>query len=524
MMMLRSTEYTQMLFLIFSTLVIVVMNDGFRNYLQIGWCSVAAALMFFIKINYGIAAFFVMAIVGLVTLVANRKAFVVLLLPYAITFSAICVIYKVSPGNYCIYGLELIKGYNEAMFLGLPASHPAVVASFVELVIFLILLSVGLKSSLWETSQRSIIKALPAVLIVLMLYALFYKNGFTRTDYLHFGNFFLTIPILAILMTFLFRIKNTLAIPCVLALMIISMYTIAANKPGGKMKIAKTETYYLVPFYHSLYTRHAKKYDEGNDSVIAKFRLSAADLSAIGSATVDIFPVEILLPVFNDLHYSPRPVPQSYTVYTHALDSLNGAFFSGPRKPAYVIIKNTAINNRYPVWDESLTKAALHFNYVFEKYLTFSNYTDTTEKFNPPYMLLKAGPVHAYPRFVALNKMEARLGERIPVSYPDSIPLYFSADIKSSLSSKLLELIYQPPSFTVTLYLNDGTTEKFAAKLPVMRQPCLINKLILTNDDLKNYLSGNLKANKTITAFSLAPDNKNATTGASVTFWKLDNY
>ncbi len=83
-------------------------------------------------------------------------------------------------------------------------------------------------------------------------------------------------------------------------------------------------------------------------------------LERIGAATVDVYPWEISLAWSNDLNWRPRPVFQSYSTYTPALDMMGVRHYRGPRAPRFVIYSHVAIDMGVPCAVDSRTWIELY--------------------------------------------------------------------------------------------------------------------------------------------------------------------
>lgn len=67
--------------------------------------------------------------------------------------------------------------------------------------------------------------------------------------------------------------------------------------------------------------------------------------------TVDVIPHDLAEVIASGLDYHPRPVIQSYSAYTPALQRLDMAHFAGPSAPDTLLVKLEGIDNRLPAFD-----------------------------------------------------------------------------------------------------------------------------------------------------------------------------
>src|SRR5262249_11995037 len=66
------------------------------------------------------------------------------------------------------------------------------------------------------------------------------------------------------------------------------------------------------------------------------------------TGTVDAIPWDAAPLIGSGLKYQPRPVPQSYSSYTPALQSLDLAHFKGPNAPETLFFRLEEIDGRLP--------------------------------------------------------------------------------------------------------------------------------------------------------------------------------
>ncbi len=75
----------------------------------------------------------------------------------------------------------------------------------------------------------------------------------------------------------------------------------------------------------------------------------------IGDSSVDIVPNLVDLVPANHFKWNPRPVFQSYSVYTPYLDAWNASHYAGPKRPDKLILQWESIDGRNPFFDEPFT-------------------------------------------------------------------------------------------------------------------------------------------------------------------------
>lgn len=100
--------------------------------------------------------------------------------------------------------------------------------------------------------------------------------------------------------------------------------------------------------------------------VLASLRPDVEDFGIPRGSTADVIPWEITPLLVNQLSYTPRPVPQSYSAYTTSLQAANRDFISDPdRAPEWMIVSVEDIDGRLPIGLDSPALLALADRYVY---------------------------------------------------------------------------------------------------------------------------------------------------------------
>ncbi|MCF8449729.1 MAG: hypothetical protein K9G49_07655 [Taibaiella sp.] len=352
------------------------------------------------------------------------------------------------------------------------------------------------------------------------MYFLTYKNGFIRYDDGHTHTFFAVVPLLMSFSLFEFRMERTALakILGVSALLICDYnYENIVNKKG----LFANSTYAPVLTYFSGMS------SKQIDSLPKELKLNKETISMLGRSTIDIIPIDVAIPQLNNLNYKPRPVTQSYAAYGFKLDSLNANHFFKEDRPEYVMISTWTIDDRYPSWDESLTKAVLRLNYEYVSHVSMNGDSLLTNAYND-YLLLKAkkGP-GIYPIFEKLFDTVIGYGDVLNLNFPNNAAVYMKVKTEYSLAGKLKKLLYRPSIISYTQYLDEGGKESFSNRLirPIGEGPVLVNKYIAHNSEFINFTTGCLHFNKDVKAIKFTAENKSdLNPRIHISFIKLANY
>ncbi len=512
----KGAHYIEGLYLVFIVFVLMNLKNNFSNYFELIYCALSGVLLFFIKVNYGLVSTCLLMVAAILLLVKDRKTFLLFFPIVAILFISGCWLLYINIPGYIRSGTELIRYYDEAMRSDIQTFGFPFLSAISILILFLGFMFFYLVKHI----RVNTIFTITSVCLFSLSAFLLYKNGFTRSEYGHNASFFSVFP---------------LFIACVFYILDFSKYETA--KTFSSLIILVSSIHFVLPLFETKKPESIAGYInpaiylEGifeNPVFTAPVneKLSTGRLADIGKSTVDIFPHEIASLLINNLNYSPRPVPQSYAAYSGYLDSLNARHFCNPGRPELLMMRNESIDNRYPFWDESATKAAIRLNYNYLDNLVFSNLARQFGKASMVnYLMLKAktsAPV--YPVFEKTAEQTIHFEERVSINFPDSIPVYMTVDMDYNALGLLIKYIYQPPAISMTLYPDSSVTLDYRIIKPIIKNPVLINKFIGDLAELKNFMAGNLKLNKDIKGFMLHSEAKYFKPEIKITYYRLANY
>jgi hypothetical protein len=173
------------------------------------------------------------------------------------------------------------------------------------------------------------------------------------------------------------------------------------------------------------------------------FRLPGID------GNVDIYPWNQAALFANGLSYRPRPVIQSYSVYTPELAEMNAAFLRGTNAPDNIFFSPEPMDGHFPALEDGRSWPELLTRY------------DLVNPNLPGPLLLKraANPRHCEKVFLA----EAPLTFDIPVTVPAAVdgPVWAEIEIDKSLAGDVLSALYKLPPLQLAVTLSDGRQTGF---------------------------------------------------------------
>lgn len=512
---MRAAGYAQVMFMLYIVYVAILLLSTDKSRVVSLLAGIYGVLLFFIKVNFGFVSIGILA--GLILYLAIRRDRRVLLLAAtsAVLFTAICLCVPIDLPGYIRYSIPLISGYDEAMYTILnPQRLPyrSAMAFFI---------AGGVAVCIYGTIQvRKRTLTLAGTLFLLLLGGagfLFYRSGFIRYDLPHYSQFFAIAPMFFAAVFYLLGFAHHIAAKIAIAdIILLSFINMAPPYSQFKNLTAGTVMYWVIPADYYLQLPVLPDQKHYPESVFQTHRNAA-----IGKTTIDVFPGEISLIQLNGYNYKPRPVPQSYTVYTGALDSLNARFFASTGRPELVLIKNGGIDERYYAWDESLTKATLHLNYI----ITDTFCACTIQQKNDSYLFRARKGVSSMPAFDKTAEMLAQLGDTVQVpSEQQGKPLYMSAEPEYTAAGLVSKLFYQPIMCHITLIIEDSPPLIYRLIRPVMRHPVLISRLVYNDADLERFLSGHALQNKRIKAFVINTISPGMKDQYKIRFYSFGNY
>jgi len=505
---------SQLLFLLFLAISVSCLKNRFGNYFEVAFCSITCVVLFLVKINYGFITFALLPFYVLAAFRYNKRAFFLCLVVTLCSSVFLFRYFHVALLAYMRTGIQLIASYDEAMFQAAPLWMA---------VPFLVVFACIIVASFFFTRRKgaSAVLLIPALLLSGFCYLL-YRNGFIRFDFSHSYDFYSLFPLfiaITILMLGMagLRISKFIVLAVVLiAFTDLRLYPIT----WSNFKIYTNHALFtsVTGYFGNLYS--CFRTPEVPDT--SEITISNAQRQKIGNGTIDVIPNNVALLQGNQFNYHPRPVIQSYSAYSAGLDSLNARFFWQSKRPEWLMIGNESIDGRYPAWDESLTKAAIHLNYVSTG--EEAECRTQTPGFSWRVLLFKSSSAEErVPVFAKIGEKTVHFDDTVAISFADSSPVYMSASLQYTLAGRVERLLFQPEPVTATLVTDAGAVGYRAVK-PIIAAPVLISHFIGSNEDLGNFLSGEIRKNKPIRAVIFQKQGDGLKNDIHLSFYRFTNY
>lgn len=250
--------------------------------------------------------------------------------------------------SYISNTISLASGFTEAM---------ATQGDNKELIVFGITSFCILLSILLQKKLSPLSKAFLFCTYFVFLF-LSYKTGFTR----HFGHAFIagTSVLLASFLLPYLNSNNKVTVP----LLALSLYT-ASYINGHYTKISVRDNFistYTAAYYGLKNRIQNKNWLKENFSLTMNY-LKTQDNFPILPGTTDIYSYNQTSLIASGMQWSPRPIFQSYSVFTANMAEINKNYLLSENKPDNIIFKVEPIDNRIPSMEDGMSWPTLINHY-----------------------------------------------------------------------------------------------------------------------------------------------------------------
>jgi hypothetical protein len=350
----------------------------------------------------------------------------------------------------------MISGYSEAMAMAVDSRQ-------VWLYLLASVCVLWMVGTLEDTEKSDRLFLIASFGIFLFLA---FKAGFVRHD----GHAITSgdaIVIGAILAAFLPKVRNAgnVFVVAVLAWALIDGLFVASSTRSFFKNI--TSTYKIA-------VNGIRKFDTGGHELEATFHQR---MEAIGAdahiprmdGTSDIYSAQQTDLIAAGNRWNPRPVIQSYAVFTPSLAGLNESHLYGSQAPDHLVFRIEPIDGRLPSLEDGVSWFAMMQNYV---------------------------PVKMFDRFVYLDKrgsgggnvtldaLRTETGELDrSLALPNSArPLFAELEIRPTLFGRLVAFLYKPSQLKITLELESGEKKEYRIISGMAKSAFLISPLVDSNE------------------------------------------
>ena len=442
-----------MAFLVFWIRLSIEEPKSYYYFFQI----IIVILAFYIKFNTGLIAlpfFFSGLIYNFICNKEKRWYLILYALSPIIVIYLLSNLFNVSLLSYIKSGIEMIKGYNQIMYLDNSIPNSTIHATILIGTVFLVTLI-----NLNILNKEKWFKNLVAFFLTGSSFFILYKQTFTRADG-HVFDFFIFVPLLILCTIDLHHnFKNKyLKFLYLIVLLIPFKFLLLDNEREIEIATKLPKSTYISGF--NSFTSTSGMHLFPNTS-----QLPQSVLQKIGNQTVDIFPWNIQLLLLNKLNYKPRPVIQSYTAYTPYLENINFEHYNSKNAPEFVIYEVFSIDGRYAFFDEPKVNLLLTKNYkVVENF-----------DFDGRKLMLLQKRVDAKPIQLEKTKEYAM--------YIDSplVPkegVYYEVGAYDNFLGKIVSLINHSPEIKLLITTEDGGSSEYKTSKLLLESGLFYDRII----------------------------------------------
>lgn len=188
----------------------------------------------------------------------------------------------------------------------------------------------------------------------------------------------------------------------------------------------------------------------------------------VGRSTVDVLGYEQAVAIFNDLNYRPRPVIQSYSVFTSYLAKLNKDFLESEKAPEYLLLKIQSIDYRSPMMDDpDVWRLVPHrYDFVLNE-RGFQLWRKLPRKVNDD---------ATEPKPLATKTLA--IGATLSLEEFAHRQLWINIDLKQTLFGRFHAFLYKPPQVTLVLTDQNGKDSEFLMPLPQGQAGFIVSPIV----------------------------------------------
>ncbi len=192
--------------------------------------------------------------------------------------------------------------------------------------------------------------------------------------------------------------------------------------------------------------------------------------------SVDLLPANINAVIANNYNYRPRPVIQSYLAYKQSLLETNKNYWANEKSATYVVLQPmTDTYGFYPAlhdgpsWPELLSRYQPHWC-------------------QPTALILKKRSVPGSFKLIPMKTIQAKLAEPIKLEASNKT-VFAKIDLKQTALGSLQKLFFRIYPPTLTVKLNDGKSESYAAPTDNLRAGFILSPFFLQPEEMKALYS-----------------------------------
>lgn len=385
--------------------------------------------------------------------------------------------------QYFISMMPIISGYTEAM---------AVNGRSAEVYLYIVT-SLVILVGLFISGGGGYLKKIYLLVVTGLILFLAFKAGFVRHDG-HAINAALTLLLVCLLLA---RYLNGMKLYAILFLSFTTWFVIHENYHKVSVQILSKN---FVNTYEEFWSGVVKRvinpnglnreYEKRLSEIALNFNIRKIE------GSVDVYSYDQANLIASGNNWSPRPILQSYSVYTPELSRKNSDYLKGSGAPDVLLIKIQPIDGRLPSLEDGASWPIIYSNYAFEEYN--GGFLGLRKKEEKPVTVMDVGV-----------KRNAMLGEDVIVDGGKEF-VYAKIKITKTFVGKIISFIFKPSELKITINLKSGEVKTYRFIAGMAESGFIISPLVESETDFILAYSGDkyLK-NKKVKSFKIEPVNFN---------------
>ena len=211
--------------------------------------------------------------------------------------------------------------------------------------------------------------------------------------------------------------------------------------------------------------------------------------------TTDIYSYNQSYLIASGNTWSPRPIFQSYSVYTPELAEINRKHLLGNQAPDNIIFSVEPIDERLPSIEDGASWPILMLNY--RPTLMENNFL----------FLQKQASISDIEDLLKLTSEKHSFGE--PVNVPESkLPIFAQIEIKPTVLGRIASILFKPSQLQITLELKNGIKKQFRIIAGMAKSGFVLSPLIENTTEFEMlYGESGFLDKKQVKSFAIAPRN-----------------
>ena len=462
-------------------LVYFWVNRSYDKFKPLSFCYAGflSGLSFFIKLNGGFIGILIY-LTALANLQYHRKikpaqTLSLLFIPF-IFIGIGSVLLNVSLTGYIAGAYEMIKGYNEVMYLNEP--YPG--AKNGVFILFILMGVAYLISAYLLFRQKKFQLVVLALTPIIYLFILL-KQATIRCDIQHLLEFHLYAPLILLTTGVLYHTRKSRRVYQRFTFLVF-VFALLINSGNVHLENFFTQRFRNIPLYIKDFI-HAS--DKNHLTQQSKRYIPQRVLQAIGNHSIDIIPWDVEYLLQHKLNYQPRPVFQSFAAYTPYLQELNAESVK-KKAPSFLIYDYDATDGRYPFNEECLSNLFILKNYTLADTFISNGRLRLLLKKNE-----KTNEVNV--KFVTKSK-----GQEAQAIHTNTDVDFMKINLRYKAAGKLQSIIKNAPEIRLIYVSENNDSFAFRTSIPMLKAGVFTNSMLMSTSDFANLirLKNNVRVNK----------------------------